>query len=204
MKIIGTVEKINKLTELQKQLENLNKEFEAYKKSIRTAPKVGEKIEIADIEWIILDKTELGYLALANKAVKKCRFGKNNNWKDSEIRTYLEKEFVPKIEKEIGMELPSFHRDLWSLDGQTEYGTCEDKVSLISFDEHRKYRKIIPNFGEYWWTITPDTTKGNGNENYTAVVCPSGIIIGSSYYDSEFGVRPFCIFPAKIFESEEK
>lgn len=195
---------MSKLAELQKQLEKLNKEFEAYKKSIRTAPKVGEKIEIADIEWIILDKTELGYLALANKAVKKCQFGQNNNWKDSEIRTYLEKEFAPKIEKKIGAELPSFQRDLWSLDGQTEYGVCEDKVSLISFDEYRKYRKIIPNFGEYWWTLTPDTTKGNGSEKYIAVVCPSGDFNYYGYYYFVVGVRPFCIFPTEIFESEEK
>ena len=197
---------MSKLAELQKQLDKLNKEFEAYKKSIRTAPKVGEKIEIADIEWIILNKTELGYLALANKTVKKCQFGNNNNWKDSEIRTYLEKEFVPKIEKEIGMELPSFQRDLWSLDGQTEYGVCEDKVSLISFDEYRKYRKIIPNFDEYWWTLTPDTTKANGSEKYIAVVCPSGVIniCNCLYYFDVVGVRPFCIFPTEIFESEEK
>lgn len=195
---------MSKLEALQEQLEKLNKEFEAYKKSIRKTLTVGEKIEVADIEWIILDKTELGYLALANKAVKKCQFGKNNNWKDSEIRTYLEEEFVPKIEKEIGMELPSFQRDLWSLDGQTEYGVCEDKVSLISFDEYRKYRKIIPNFGEYWWTLTPDTTKGNGSEKYMAVVCPSGDIGHNFFNFNEGGVRPFCIFPTENFESEEK
>lgn len=189
---------MSKLEELQKQLEKLSKEFEAYKKSIRKTPTVGEKIEVADIEWIILDKTELGYLALANKAVKKCQFGKNNNWKDSEIRTYLEKEFVPKIETEIGMELPSFLRDLWSLDGQTEYETCEDKVSLISFDEYRKYRNNIPNMGDYWWTLTPDTTKSNGNNNLNIVVCPSGNFCNDDY-NVEYGVRPFCIFPAQIF-----
>lgn len=194
---------MSKLEALQEQLEKLNKEFEAYKKSIRKTLTVGEKIEVADIEWIILDKTELGYLALANKAVKKCRFGKNNNWKDSEIRTYLEKEFVSKIEKEIGMELPSLLRDLWSLDGQTEYGVCEDKMSLISLDEYRKYRNNIPNMGDYWWTLTPDTTKSNGNDNRNLVVCPSGGVNDNCCY-CEIGVRPLCIFPTEIFESEEK
>ena len=96
-----------------------------------------------------------------------------------------------------------FERDLLSLDGQTEYGTCMDKVSLINVDEYRKFRCLIPNTGEWWWTITPDSTKCNNDTAWIAVVSPSGDFNGDIYLNY-YGVRPFCIFSPSIFESEEE
>ena len=94
-----------------------------------------------------------------------------------------------------------FKRVLTSLDGQTEYGTCEDYVSLITVDEYRKYRDLLPNTGEYWWTLTADSTASNDNSRWVRVVSPRGYFSRSDcyYYD---GVRPVCIFSSSIFESE--
>ena len=132
------------------------------------------------------------------------KFGKNNDWKESGIREYLNGEFAEMIEKKIGCELPEFERDLLSMDGQTEYGFCSDKVSLISVDEYRKYRRFIPNGKDgFWWTITPDSTKCNNDTTCIRVVSPSGDFINDYYYGLS-GVRPFCIFPSSIFESEEE
>lgn len=89
------------------------------------------------------------------------------------------------------------------MDGQTEYGSCEDYVSLISVDEYRKYRKLLPNTGEWWWTLTPDSTKCNDDTSYIRVVSPSGDFNYDSYYFG-LGVRPVCIFSSSIFESYEE
>ena len=128
----------------------------------------------------------------------------NNDWRTSNLRKYLNEEFLKKIESEIGTgNLIKFERSLLSLDGQTEYGTCDDKVSLLTVDEYRKYRKMIPNTGDWFWLISPWSTPCNYFKNSGTVVAPSGDI---NYYfcNGSLGVRPFCIFSSAIFESEEK
>ena len=92
-----------------------------------------------------------------------------------------------------------FDRDLLSLDGQTEYGHCEDKISLLTVDEYRKYRKLLPNMPKWWWLITPWSTPVNDYNSTLAVVSPSGGFNGYCYNYS-LGVRPVCIFSSSIFE----
>ena len=131
------------------------------------------------------------------------QFDKNSSdWKKSSLREYLNGEFLEKLSDVVGKEnIISFERDLISLDGQTEYGSCEDKVSLLTVDEYRKYRSIIPNTGNsWWWIITPWSTPCNDYERSVAVVSPFGDF-GSRNCDNGFGVRPFCIFSSSIFES---
>ena len=125
-----------------------------------------------------------------------------NDWRESDLRNYLNTEFFKKLEGDVG-ELPEFERDLTSLDGQTEYGKCEDKVSLLTVYEYRKYRKYLPNTDKWWWLCTSWSTKCNGYEYPVAVVAPSGGI-RSNCYDNCCGVLPVCIFPFSIFESEEE
>lgn len=192
---------MGRMTEFENRLKALTEEFESYKKSKR-APEIGEIREIAGMKWIILDKLPEGYLAYAEKPIKTARFGKNNDWRESPIRDSL-KELSETICAEIGVELPEFERDLTSIDGQTEYGICMDKVSLITVDEYRKYRKHIPNGDAYVWTCTPWSTKCNNDETWIAVVYPSGNVYYRSCDDGD-GVRPICIFPSEIFESEEE
>ena len=78
-----------------------------------------------------------------------------------------------------------------------------DKVSLLTVDEYRKYRKYLPNTDKWWWLCTPWSTKCNGYEYIVAVVAPSGNVCNDGCNCSR-GVRPVCIFPFSIFESEEK
>lgn len=164
---------------------------------------IGDVFEMLGLKWTILDVTEKGYMCLADRLENRMRFGSNNNWKESSIRKYLNGEFSEKIATEIGAEnIIEFERDLLSMDGQTEYGSCTDKVSLLNVDEYRKYRGNIPNADYWWWLITPDSTPCNDDEEWIRVVAPSGFIGRSSYYYIR-GVRPFCIFSSSIFESEE-
>ena len=165
----------------------------------------GDEFELVGLKWKILDITEQGYVCLADRLDDNRQFDSNtNDWKSSNLRSYLNTEFYNKLVDEVGEEnIIPFERNLLSLDGQTEYGTCEDKVSLISLDEYRKYRKLILNAEYYWWTLTPDSTKCNDDTRWLAVVSPSGNF-GSYYCGGNYGVRPFCIFSSAIFESEDK
>ena len=170
---------------------------------IKNVKEAGNTFELAGLKWTVLEVTEKGYMCLAERLEDNMRFGLNNDWKESSIRKYLNSEFLEKLVKEVSAEnIIEFERDLLSLDGQTEYGSCMDKVSLLTFDEYRKNRKYIPNAGYWWWLLTPDSTPCNGDSEWSTVVSPSGSI-NNGHYDDYYGVRPVCIFSSAIFESEE-
>lgn len=195
---------------LQDQIDVLKKEINALKgnnsknmNKLPTGLSIGDEFQLAGTTWKILDITDTGYMCLAESIGNKEFASDDNNWTTSKLRSYLNKEFLEKLEEEIGEgNVLEFERNLLSLDGQTEYGTCIDKVSLLTVDEYRKYRKYIPNADKWWWLITPWSTPCNDYSSTVAVVSPSGSVSFSSF-DSGIGVRPFCIFSPSIFESEE-
>lgn len=193
------------LKEFGENLKKLNEAYEQLKEKYQK-PEIGKTIEVAGIKWLVLDKLEKGYLVISDEFYGKSReFDTDcNNWDSSDLRQELNTELRRKIEEAVGEGgLLKFTRDLLSMDGQTEYGSCEDYVSLISVDEYRKYRKLLPNTGEWWWTLTPDSTKCNDDTSYIRVVSPSGCIHGNRCLSSR-GVRPVCIFSSSIFESYEE
>lgn len=185
------------------ELSRLSKEFTEFKKTHIGKPEIGKVIELAGMEWMILNKTEDGYFAILNGFDGKPRSfdPDSNNWISSKLRKELNTRFLKKITDEFGEDaVIEFDRDLLSLDGQTEYGHCKDKISILTMDEYRKYRKFLPNMGKWWWLITPWSTPANDYNTTLTVVSPSGNFIDSRC-SNEGGVRPVCIFSSSIFES---
>lgn len=164
--------------------------------------KNGVMVEIGGRKWKVLDQTEKGFFCICEKIDVRKFDGESNNYANSEIRKYLNSEVLKELEVAVGAEnIVPFERDLASLCGLKEYGTCEDKVSLISVDEYRKYREFLPRTEEWWWTLTPESTASNGVKYWTSVVSPSGYFYDFGDCGSSSGVRPFCIFSSSIFES---
>lgn len=192
---------------LQEQINDLRNEIAMLKATSKTANLleglgIGDTFELADTTWKILDITSAGYICLADN-IEDMEFDSNsNNWENSSLRDYLNGEFFEKLAAEIGSKnIIPFERNLLSLDGQTEYGKCEDKVSLLTVDEYRKYRSLIPNTKDYWWwLVSPWSTPCNDYKRAVAVVSSAGNFNRNDcyYYD---GVRPVCIFSSSIFES---
>lgn len=109
----------------------------------------GTKVILKDILWddVLFDEDD------------------SNNWANSSLRNRLSKEFLPKIEEVFNKENVLWNTsDLLSLDGYDDYGVVDDKVSLLTIDEYRKYRKYLgKNIDKDWWSVTPDSTyKYNG------------------------------------------
>lgn len=188
-----------KVRKLEDELREIKSELKGEKfRSLE----IGDTFELAGLTWKMLDRTDKGIVCLAERIKDSFDFGTNNDWKESSIRKYLNKEFYEKLVDEIGEDhVVTFERVLTSLDGQKEYGSCEDKVSIISLDEYRKYRELIPNEKYWWWTLTPDSTKCNNDTSWVCIVSPGGSINYSSCNGSN-GVRPFCILKSNIFVSK--
>ena len=192
---------------LQEQINDLRNDIAVLKATSKTANLleglgIGDTFELADTTWRILDITSAGYICLADN-IENMEFDSNsNNWENSDLRGFLNGEFYEKMAAEIGSKnIIPFERNLLSLDGQTEYGKCEDKISLLTVDEYRKYRSLIPNTKYYWWwLVSPWSTPCNDYRRTVTVVSSAGGIDCSSC-NSNGGVRPVCIFSSSIFES---
>lgn len=193
---------------LEKRVEILEKRIDKLEsenlKGRLNGLKVGDYFEVAGTKWRILDIKPCGYVCLSDALEERKIFDSGtNNWKLSSLREYLNNDFYKKIADEImGKNILPFGRDLLSLDGQNEYGDCTDYVSLLSVDDYRQYRKLIPNNEQWWWLLTPWSTPCNGYEVQVSVVSPSGSINGYDCYGNLRGVRPLCIFSPNLFESE--
>lgn len=184
---------------LEERIESLEKRIEKLegKRSIYKGLAIGDFFELANIEWKILDITPQGYFCVITDVIGERKFdGNSNNWATSDLRNYLNTKILHLVETEAGKEnVISFNRDLLSLDGLDDYGECEDKISLLTLDEYRKYRKSIPDISEWWWLLTADSTKNN----YVRVCSPSGDVHYGNY-DDNIGVRPVCMLSKEFFE----
>lgn len=115
---------------------------------------IGEHFTYKGIEWICLDIIDGDYLAITAQIWQKLPFDADdyNNWKESSLRRVLNDEFLSKLNKK---HLVLQTSDLIADNGDKQYGTCEDYVTILSCDQYRKYRKLIPNYSTPVWTLTP-------------------------------------------------
>lgn len=186
---------------LEKKVNDLSREKQT---KIRKSLGIGDVFSLAGLTWKILDITEQGYMCHALEPFEKAQFdSSSNNWQKSKMRKELDG-LADKIAEKVGENnVIPFERNLISMDGQTEYGTCMDRVSILEFDERRKYRNLLPNTNDWWWLLTPWSTVCNNDGTWVAVVAPSGRI-DSNGCVRNIGVRPVCILSSAIFEFEEK
>ena len=179
------------LKALQLQIDNLREEILQLKANnkvpiINKNLGIGDTFELLNLTWKILDITDKGYMCLASRLEDSMEFdSSSNDWKSSDLREYLNNEFYEELAEVIGADnIVPFERDLLTLDGLTEYGTCEDKVSLLNVDEYRKYRALIPNTDDYWWwLITADSCKSNNDNTWVRVVSPRGFVYYSNFFN---------------------
>lgn len=129
------------------------------------------------------------------------RFGDTNNWTESNIRKYLNEDYVQVIEREFGNgNIVAFERDLISLDGYNDYATCVDKVSVMNVMEYVKYHKYVGNCDFRYVLITPDSTP-SGFSAYDVQCVSGGGRVGCCWCCHGFGVRPFFVLKSSTFVS---
>ena len=132
---------------------------------------------------------------------EKMKFGDTNNWVKSNIRKYLNEDYVQVIEREFGNgNIVAFERDLISLDGYNDYATCVDKVSVMNVMEYVKYHKYVGNCDFRYVLITPDSTPSGYGAGDVRCVSDDGSV-DCSWCSNDFGVRPFFVLKSSIFVS---
>ncbi len=156
----------------------------------------GAKFTYQDREYIRLGNEQGGILCItADLWRTEQRFGDNANYKESEIKELLEKEFWGKKKDKNVLD---YTMDLTSDNGDDSLGTYTAKVGLLTCDLIRKYYKVIPKYKDWWWTCTP--WAHSSRADYVRLVSTSGVLnFNDAYYD--FGVVPACILDGQTLIS---
>ncbi len=167
--------------------------------------KAGDVFKMNDVEYIVLEQLNNDITAVIRKNFleDEMKFDDdNNNWKESSIRKFLNEDYLKKLCESFGENNIVEHTvNLLSLDGLDDYGTSIDKVSLLTIDQYRKYRKVIgENKDTWWWLSTPDSTpSGYGSDDVRCVNSDGSVDF--DWCDCSVAVRPFFILKSSIFVS---
>lgn len=161
----------------------------------------GDHFYYSDYEYVLLDITDSGdYFAITADIADDRQFNNkggdgSNNWAQSDLRHYLNGEYINEtgITKE---HLVKSQSDLVADNGDHSYGTCEDYITLLSCDQYRKYREIVPQYSDYIWTLTPWSCVV-GHAYYVRIVTPSGALHSNNAHYA-YGVAPACTFNHEI------
>lgn len=162
---------------------------------------IGDHFIYKDIKWICLGIIDGNYLAITAQVWQELPFDvdDHNNWKESSLRRVLNDEFLDKLNKN---HLVTQTSDLIADNGDKSYGTCKDYVTILSCDQFRKYRDLVPCYPEGMYTLTPwscyDSLGGPGG--IVRLVSSIGNINDNSAYNS-YGVAPVCLFSSEILKS---
>lgn len=164
-----------------------------------------EEGNIINDKYIVLEHFGDGTTAVIMKDLleKRMAFGNTNDWRVSNVRKYLNTDHINVIENEFGKDNIVEHEvDLLSIDGLDDYGTTRDKISLLTIDLYRKYRKLLgSNMNTGWWLLTPDSTASGDSFTYVQYVNSGGSVGYDDCNWNDKEVRPFFILRSSILVS---
>jgi hypothetical protein len=172
--------------------------------------KAGEQFTYGGREWVRLAENGDGVLCLTADITERREFHNDNSddatgyndWRKSTLRKHLNETFIGELianGADEGAFLP-FTQDLTADDGMDDYGAAEDKISLLTCDQYRKHRKLIPPIDAPWWTITPWTCDASVSYFVRRVNTAGALNVNIACSGSR-GVRPLCNLPSGILVS---
>ena len=164
-------------------------------------------------EFVKLDADEHGCLVLAKDIWTKMPFRDGddsecpNDLRRSDVMKYLGNCLAEFTEKGTPLDtfIP-FKIDLQDTTGQTEYGTVEYRIGLLTLRQYGKYWRLIPKVDTPWWLATPYGTPNcspftSGSRNVWVVYTDGSD--HSIWYSNSFGVRPVLCFSSALLVSVE-
>lgn len=167
----------------------------------------GERFVLNGVAFIKLDEDrEASFVVSEDVVLKGIAFDTQeredrNNYMCSGIQEGLD-EWASEHEEiyEAALERPI---DLLSMDGMTDYGKPEVSVRMLTVDEYRKYRALIPLTDEVYWLATAYSTPSSPNSDTNFAYCVNASGALGSYYvrNPFFAARPAFYLKSSIFVS---
>lgn len=176
------------------------------KKALKTAPR-GTAFNYAGQRWVVLEHNATGTLCLTEKIVEDRAFddGNCNDFSKSSSLRYLNGPFLDTLIDAAGCSSAflTSELDLTADDGLKDYGTCNVTIFLLTVDQYRRNRDVIPNADDWWWLSTAVSTASNGYEHSARYVDTGGTLDGYGAYSGYGGLRPACYLDSDLLISVE-
>ena len=162
--------------------------------------KPGTKFTYGKKNCMVLDHLDQGTLCMVLDSVN-CKFGKNNNYAESQLNAELNWTYLADWLND-GAYFPDFVEmkvDLTADDGLDDYGKFRCFLAPRTCEQHRKYRKLIPNPDELEWTLTAYSTESNKCSDSAYLVTATGSLCGYNYFVYyAHAVRPLFILNPSV------
>ena len=175
------------------------------KKALKSSPR-GSAFTFAGQRWVVLEHNATGTLCLTEKIVEDCAFdyGNCNDFSKSSSLRYLNGPFLKNLHEASGSNAGAFLRselDLTADDGLKHYGTCNVTIFLLTVDQYRRNRDVIPNADDWWWLSTAVSTAENGHEHSARLIVTDGSLGRDNAYYDHHGLRPACYLDSDLLFS---
>lgn len=164
--------------------------------------KRGQTFYGAGIQWLVLGHTNSSQglpivTHIVSTGIVERRAFDEKNRNDLGVSTllaYLNGEFLERLEDAFGEgAVAEQFIDLTSNDGLKDYGNVKAKVGLLTEEEYRQHRDILPPLGDegWWWLATPYSTERAGYPSLVRLVISDGALNSDAdAYYGNVGVRP--------------
>ena len=166
----------------------------------------GTAFDYAGQSWILLENDDGRALCLSKDIIETRAFdeGNCNNFAVASSKEYLNGAYLDNLLEDVNgpNAFLTTELDLTTDDGLKDYGTCTVTIFLLTVDQYRRNRDVIPNADDWWWLSTAFSTKSNGYESLARRVYSDGTLNrdGACYGNS--GLRPACNLSSDLLISD--
>ena len=166
----------------------------------------GTAFDYAGQSWILLENDDGRALCLSKDIIETRAFdeGNCNNFAVASSKEYLNGAYLDNLLEDVNgpNAFLTTELDLTTDDGLKDYGTCTVTIFLLTVDQYRRNRDVIPNADDWWWLSTAFSTKSNGYESLARGVGSGGALSGSRAYCGNYGLRPACNLSSDLLISD--
>lgn len=158
----------------------------------------GTAFDYAGQSWILLENDDGRALCLSKDIIETRAFdeGNCNNFAVASSKEYLNGAYLDNLLEDVNgpNAFLTTELDLTTDDGLKDYGTCTVTIFLLTVDQYRRNRDVIPNADDWWWLSTAFSTKSNGYESLARDVSTDGALAGTSPTAATTACAPLVIW----------
>ena len=162
----------------------------------------GTAFDYAGQSWILLENDDGHALCLSKDIIETRAFdeGNCNNFAVASSKEYLNGAYLDNLLEDVNgpNAFLTTELDLTTDDGLKDYGTCTVTIFLLTVDQYRRNRDVIPNADDWWWLSTAFSTKSNGYESLARGVGADGTLYWHCAYNGLSGLRPACYLDSDL------
>ena len=167
----------------------------------------GTAFDYAGQSWILLENDDGRALCLSKDIIETRAFdeGNCNNFAVASSKEYLNGAYLDNLLEDVNgpNAFLTTELDLTTDDGLKDYGTCTVTIFLLTVDQYRRNRDVIPNADDWWWLSTAFSTKSNGYESLARCVSTDGTLHRDIAYRGYYGLRHACYLDSDLLISVE-